>query len=123
VLESATAVRHGTRCSAQVFLRRGVDQAIGVAEGIMSTSGSLRLVAEAALGALRQLDDKAWQTDLETATMVRIGDRDVATATMLFLVPPSEEFLAGSALVRGSDDYEAMARAVLDATNRRLSRS
>jgi len=38
----------------------------------------------------------------------------------VFVVPPSEEIVSGSAVVRVSNEQEAVARAVLDATNRRL---
>jgi hypothetical protein len=39
---------------------------------------------------------------------------------MVFVVPPHEDVVSGSALVRGANETEAVARSVLDATNRRL---
>ena len=44
----------------------------------------------------------------------------MATASLVLLTPPNEEVLAGSALVRATGEHDAMARAVLDAANRRL---
>ena len=52
--------------------------------------------------------------------MVRVGTREVALASMVFVIPPHEDVVSGSALVRGANETEAVARAVLDATNRRL---
>ena len=43
-------------------------------------------------------------------------------ATLVFVVPPQEEIvLSGSAVMRGGNEAESLARAVLDATNRRLT--
>ena len=58
--------------------------------------------------------------DVEMATVQRVGLRDVVVACVVFVVPPSEEIVSGSAVVRVSNEQEAVARAVLDATNRRL---
>ena len=40
--------------------------------------------------------------------------------TIVFVAPPSEQVVSGSAIVRANQDADAVARAVLDATNRRL---
>jgi hypothetical protein len=121
VVDGVTALRQGTHCSAQVSLRRGDELAVGVAEGLMFTGSELRLTAHATLNALRQLVPAAVQADLETAMVARLGDRLAAVASMVFLVPPYEEVVAGSAIVRTAGEHDAMVRAVLDATNRRLA--
>jgi len=41
-------------------------------------------------------------------------------ATVVIVVPPYEEVCSGSAVVRAAGELDAVARAVLDATNRRL---
>ena len=41
--------------------------------------------------------------------------------TVIVVVPPYEEVIAGSAVVRAAGEFDAVARSVLDATNRRLS--
>ena len=46
--------------------------------------------------------------------------RLVAQATVVIVVPPYEEVSSGSAVVRSAGDLDAVARAILDATNRRL---
>jgi hypothetical protein len=41
--------------------------------------------------------------------------------TIVFIAPPSEHVVAGAAIVHAQQDADAVARAVLDATNRRLA--
>jgi hypothetical protein len=52
---------------------------------------------------------------------VRVGAHDLAVVTVVFVVPPAEQIVSGSALVRPQQEADAVARAVLDATNRRLA--
>ena len=112
--------QRGMRNHARVTLRRGDDEAVGLAEGSIAESSRNRAVAQATLEALRELVPAAESADVETAACVHLGTRDVAVATLVFVVPPHEEIVSGSAVVRGGNEPEALARAVLDATNRRL---
>jgi hypothetical protein len=121
VIEGVTAVRDGLRCTAQVSLRRDEEAVLGVAEGSAASSVAPRLVAEATLDALRRLEPGASRADIEDAAVVRMGERRVAVVTLVLLVPPYEEVVVGSAVVRGSAEQEALCRAVLDGTNRRLA--
>ena len=77
-------------------------------------------MAEATLDALRQLVPEASCASVETAILARLGDRDVAVTTIAIVVPPNEDIVTGSAPVRVGGEHEALARAVLDALNRRL---
>lgn len=115
-----TAARTGLRNVVRVILSRDQDEGIGVAEGSIATTARPRLVAQATLDALRELVPAADCADVEMATVVRVGQREVAVASLVFVVPPHEEFVSGSAVVRTADESDAVARAVLDATNRRL---
>ena len=115
-----SANRSGLQCNAQVTLRRGDAEAMGMAEGLVATSTVLRLVAQATVAALRHLEPAAARADVEAATLMHIGDRSVALTTVVLVVPPYEEVIAGSAVVRAAGELDAVARAVLDATNRRL---
>jgi len=111
----------GMRSQARVTLRRGTDEASGFSEGSVAESSRSRAVAQATLDALRQLVNTADNADVEMASLVSLGTREVAVATLVFVVPPHEEVVSGSAVVRGGNEAEALARAVLDATNRRLT--
>ena len=112
--------QRGMRNHARVTLRLGDEEVVGLAEGSIAESSRNRAVAQATLEALRQLVPAAESADVETAACVHLGTRQVAVATLVFVVPPHEEVVSGSAIVRGGNEPEALARAVLDATNRRL---
>jgi hypothetical protein len=122
IVDSVTAVQNGAHYSAQVGLRRGDDQAVGIADGLMVSGSEHRLIAVATINALRQFEPAAARAEVEMATLMRLGERDVAVASVIFIVPPYEEIVAGSAVVRSAGEHDAMVRAVLNATNRRLVR-
>jgi hypothetical protein len=120
VIGGISSEQNGLRTLVRVTLQRGETEGAGFAEGSIAASARPRLVAQATLDALRQLLPAAECADVEIATVVRVGTREVALASMVFVVPPHEDVVSGSALVRGANETEAVARAVLDATNRRL---
>ena len=120
-VDGVTADRNGLQCTARVVLTRGDQKATGTSEGLVATSSVLRLVAQATLAALRHLEPAAVRADVETATIIRLGDRAVAVTTVVVVVAPYEEVISGSAVVRPAGEFDAVARSVLDATNRRLS--
>jgi len=120
-VHAVSVVSSGGHCSAQVHLRQGDEQSMAVAEGVMAVSVARRLVAEATLTALALLDDEARGLALDAVAIAAVSDHQVAIATVVLPTPPYEELLAGAALVRGAGEHDAIARAVLDAGNRRLS--
>jgi len=122
VVDSVLVAKHELRAKATVTLRQGDEQAVGVAEGTVASSARWRIVAEAALNALRTLEPGAVTVSVEMAGVQRIGDRALGIVTLIMVIPPHEELLAGVAPVRGGAEEDAVARAVLDATNRRLAR-
>ena len=119
-VETVTATRAGVQCTAQVVLTRGDERGTGVTEGIVAMSSVQRLVAQATIAALRELEPAAARADVESAAVVSVGGRSIALTTVVIVVPPYEEVCAGSAVVRAAGEFDAVARAVLDATNRRL---
>jgi hypothetical protein len=122
-LVSVQTERTGRRARAVVTLaveNRG--QATGSAEGLFSEGAALRLVCLATLIALRQLDPLAERTDLESAAVVTVGMRHVAVVGIVVVDGPAEELCTGSAVVRVTGPFDALARATLDAVNRRLGR-
>jgi hypothetical protein len=120
VIGGISSEQNGLRNLVRVTLQRGEVEGAGFAEGSIAASARPRLVAQATLDALRQLLPAAECADIELATVVRVGIREVALTSMVFVIPPHEDVVSGSALVRGANETEAVARAVLDATNRRL---
>lgn len=119
-LDDVVVVRNDERCQVTVALRRGDDVTSGSAEGLAARTSVLRLVASATLGALARLEAAAARSDVEAVEVVRLGGRDLALTTVVVLDPPGEEVVTGAALVRNGGVFDAVARAVLDATSRRL---
>ncbi len=116
-----TAEVNGLRSLVRVTLAREDDEAVGFAEGSIATTARHRLVATATVDALRQVEPAAECIDVDHAEVVRIGSHDIAVVTVVFVTPPSEQLISGSAIVRPQQEADAVARAVLDATNRRLA--
>jgi hypothetical protein len=110
----------GLRSLVRVTLGRGTEQTVGFAEGSVAASARHRLVAVATVDAIRQLQPAAECLDVDSAQIVRVGVHDVAIVTVVFVIPPAEQMVSGSAIVRDHQEPEAVVRAVLDATNRRL---
>lgn len=115
-----TAEQSGLRLEVRVTLESDGEEASGFAEGSIARVARHRLTASATLDALRQLEPAAEQLDIDSAQVVRAGTTDVAIATVVYVQPPAEEVIAGSAIVRQHQEGDAVVRAVLDATNRRL---
>jgi len=121
-VEGVSLSVEGSRTSISVTLRQGNRRIVGSREGSSSPSTALRLTALATLSALQELLPAAQRADVDAVGILRLGERSVATATVVVSVPPYEEVLAGAAVVRPTGEHDAMARAILDATNRRLPR-
>lgn len=117
---SITSETTGLRSTVKVALEHSDTQALGFAEGSIASAARHRLIAQATLDALRQLEPLAESLDVDSAEVVRIGGSDVAVTTIIFVVPPEEQIVSGSAIVRQGNEADAIARAVLDSTNRRL---
>ncbi|HEX2039112.1 MAG TPA: hypothetical protein VHF47_05175 [Acidimicrobiales bacterium] len=113
--------RNGLRCTATVGLSRAGEEEVGQAEGTVASGNIRLLVAKATLDALCRLDARAERLDVEAVGVQNLASRSFATASIVLLNPPYEEVLLGSAPVRAAGEEDAVARAVLDATNRRLA--
>ncbi len=121
-IDTISAEITGLRALVKVGLTRGEHSVIGYAEGSVATTARFRLVATATVDALRQLEPVAECLDIDAAQIVRVGSLDVAIVTVVFVTLPTEQVIAGSAVVHSHDEPGAVVRAVLDATNRRLVR-
>jgi hypothetical protein len=115
-----TAESSGLRTLVRVSLEHRGEEAVGFAEGSVASTARHRLVAVSTVDALRQLEPAAERCDIDSADIVRVGRHDVAVVTIVFVQPPQEQVVSGSAVVRMGLEADAVARAVLDATNRRL---
>jgi hypothetical protein len=112
----------GVRAQVRVVLVEGDRELAGYSDGSVAAVARPQLVASATLDAIRQGDAAAEAVHIVSADITRVGPTRVAVVTVVYVEPPIELFVSGSAIVRQDRD-EAVARAVLDATNRRLGRT
>lgn len=112
----------GLRAEVRVVLVENDRELTGFAEGSVASAARPQLVAAAALDAVRQGEPAAEAIHITNAEISRIGSNRVAIVTVVYVDPPSELVVSGSAIVRRDRD-DAVARALLDATNRRLARA
>ena len=110
----------GLRSTVKVALEHNDQQALGFSEGSIASASRHRLVGQATLDALRQLEPMAETLDVDSALVVRVGGVDVAVVTVIFVLPPEEQIISGSSIVRQNNEADAIAREILDATNRRM---
>ena len=112
----------GLRAHVRVVLVDNDREHTGYAEGSIASAARPQLVAAAALDAIRQAEPAAEAIHITSADINRIGSNRVAVVTVVYVDPPNELVVSGSAVVRRDRD-DAVARALLDATNRRLARA
>jgi hypothetical protein len=112
----------GLRAQVRVVLVDNDRELTGYAEGSVASAARPQLVAAAALDAVRQGEPAAEAIHITSAEISRVGSNRVAVVTVVYVDPPSELVVSGSAVVRRDRD-DAVARALLDATNRRLARA
>lgn len=113
-------IPEGARTTVAVTLQWRGDEHVGTASGPAAPSARLRLVGEAALRAVEGILGDALALDAIGAPS--IGMRRVVVALVVGSGVAGDEVAVGSALSQG-DDSETAVRAVLDALNRRISRS
>ncbi len=108
----------GLEATATVTVAAGGSLYEGSSTAPATASSRPRLIARATLNAVAKLLPLG-ACEIEQAQVVSVGGRPVAVAVVLVVTAESEQVVTGSALVR-NDEADAVARAVLDALNRRL---
>lgn len=120
-LELVSSTTDGRRCRLEVWLGRSGRRAIGVVEGSASASLGARLAADATLSALAQLQPVAADAAVQGAAVIALGQHRLAVVSLVLVTDTAEVVMSGSALLGPGGEHDAVARAVLDATNRRLA--
>jgi hypothetical protein len=117
---AAVMVRSGHgETQATVTLTIGDQVFEGNSQGPAGQSHRARLVALATVEAVAELLGQP--CEVESATIVATGAREVALAVLTLMVPRTgEQVLTGAAVVRG-DEADAVVRSVLAALNRQLA--
>jgi hypothetical protein len=120
VLARVTATQEGPNFAAEVELRLGDRSSTGRAEGLATRIGTQRLVAEATISALDALDgDGPQRRGLDFVDVLASAGGEIAVVGVVTGDASVDQMVTGSASVRGGNRLDAVARAVLDATNRR----
>ena len=92
-----------------VALLDGEHEHTGFAEGSIAGVARPLLVASATLDAIRQIEPAAASVHIASAEVSRAGPSRVALVTIVFVEPPTELVVSGSAVVRRDRD-DAVAR-------------
>lgn len=116
VVESRTSQRF----AAEVTLRRGDIELPGRSSGSSAGAAAKHIVAGAVLDAATAVDAGLATAYVEAVAVVTVGEQQVAIVNIVF-VGDGEETTTGAAPVRERGVNDAVARAVLNALNRRLS--
>ena len=119
-IERVEAEHGGLRGRVGVTLSFAGHEEIGSAEGAGPPSAMVRLTAEATLQAVLKLQPGLPDIGVDATGITRIGDHEVAAVAIKVAARGQEQVLVGSARVGDAGPYDAVARAALDATNRRL---
>ena len=107
---------------AVVTLRIGEQIATGTAVFVPAGSAARRGVAEATLAAVLELVGARAEMAVDSALVIPVPPQEVALVTIAAVHGSLDETLVGAVQVRSAGANEALARAVLDATNRWFGR-
>lgn len=119
-IERVEAEHAGLRGHVRVVLSFGGQEEEGSAQGPGPVSAMVRLTAEATLQAVVRLQPGLPDIEVDATGVTRIGEHEVAAVAIKVSTRGQEQVLVGSARVGDAGAYDAVARAALDATNRRL---
>lgn len=119
-IERVEADHQGLRGRVEVVLSVGDRQETGTAEGPGPVSAMVRLTAEATMRAVLKFQPALPPIEVDATGVTRIGEHEVAAVAILVVARGEQQVLVGSARVGEAGAYDAVARAALDATNRRL---
>ena len=109
----------GVQCAVTVTLELSGQRWVGTASGSNARSARLRTAGLAVLDALCRIVPAASVSDLATPVVVETAEREVVVVDVA--LGSTDERVCGSAVVRDAGEVDAVVRAVLDATNRRLA--
>lgn len=118
-IDGILAVASERALTVEVTLRRGDHVLSGRATGSSASAAANRIIASAALDAASSVDPELTSTYIEGVSLLRVGESDIAVVHVV-VVGTVEETSTGAAQIRHRGVGDAIARAVLDALNRRL---
>ena len=105
----------------RVTLRKGEEQFVGEAEGAENERFRLEVAARATIDAIKRAEGEGWPFALEGCKLIDAFDHHFVFVGVMTREGRESFLVTGSAEVRESPET-ASALAILDATNRWLSR-
>lgn len=117
-LTDLTMTSRSLEVTVEVVLELDGRSARGTVRTAAIPSARLRAIAEATLTALEELCGERLRTNVERIEQVPDGDDEHVTVVVSMVTHDHQDQLVGASLVRG-DIEQAVARAALDAVNRR----
>ena len=106
--------------SVSVVLVHDERRATGASRRSTTAVGLHRMAAEATLDALAELHPDMPSSDVDGVEVRPLGANRVALVSVASRTSATDDVLIGTATVRAAGELDAVARAVLDAVNRRL---
>lgn len=107
---------------AVVTVRMGAQVATGTSVFVPAGSAMRRGVAEAALTGVLELLGARHDLAVDNALLLQVPPHEIALVTLATVSGAGDDALVGAASVRSAGANEALARAVLDASNRWFGR-
>jgi hypothetical protein len=120
-LDSVMIVTTDAGARAVATARHGDVVATGTAAFVPASTAIRRGVAEATLAALLELAGAEEEIAVDAAVVISLPPNEVAIVTLVVVNGVAEQTLVGAVLVGPAGANDAIARAVLDATNRRFA--
>jgi diguanylate cyclase (GGDEF)-like protein len=106
--------------TAEITMHASTGDIVGRASGSCAGAAGKRIVAEAVLDAASHLDPDLATSFIDGINVVRVAEADVV-AVNIVMVGDAECVVIGVAQIRDRGPFDAVARATMDALNRRLA--
>jgi len=120
VIESIQIYSRSGKIEACVLLKKDDQVYEGISVGGNSSKGRLRVISEATLRAIHRYLKQDFVFTLSDVVKVNLVDQNIIVVSMIHLNNKGEEYLSGSAVIKGDED-EAVVKATLNAVNRKLA--
>lgn len=118
--EGVSIETHGSNIDCKVRLSHEGEEYICVKGGVKTTSNRYKVVAKATIGAITQITGSKYIFDIQDVLLSTSRDITFICVVVNIIINEKEESLVGTAII-SDDTNEAIAKATLDAINRRIS--
>lgn len=118
--EGVSVETNGSNMDCKVRLTYEEEEYIGVKSCIKTTINRYKTIAKATIGAIKEIVGETYIFDVQDVLLSTSRDVSFVCVVVTIIIKDKEETLIGSVVVR-DDMNEAIAKATLDAINRRIA--